>query len=206
MKEQKTSSKPSFLKKIFIKLCRLVGYEIIDQGNFFIPTQNKFLNDNLSIQGKKSINIPLGEIKITRKVKTLTIIFRSCTNVNMLTQNKKRLFDFKKSEYTFRSLNSIINSLHNAKKIFPNIEFNLIVIDHNSKKEDVDKIKNQLNISNIINSFITLDIKNFINNINKINEKKETVTQNQMSNMSNIHKSLQIAKECKDLIYFVEDD
>ena len=206
MKEQKTSSKPSFLKKIFIKLCRLVGYEIIDQGNFFIPTQNKFLNDNLSIQGKKSINIPLGEIKITRKVKTLTIIFRSCTNVNMLTQNKKRLFDFKKSEYTFRSLNSIINSLHHAKKIFPNIEFNLIVIDHNSKKEDVDKIKNQLNISNIINSFITLDIKNFINNINKINEKKETVTQNQMSNMSNIHKSLQIAKECKDLIYFVEDD
>ena len=206
MKEQKTSSKPSFLKKIFIKLCRLVGYEIIDQGNFFIPTQNKFLNDNLSIQGKKSINIPLGEIKITRKVKTLTIIFRSCTNVNMLTQNKKRLFDFKKSEYTFRSLNSIINSLHHAKKIFPNIEFNLIVIDHNSKKEDVDKIKNQLNISNIINSFITLDIKNFINNINKINEKKETVTQNQMSNMSNIHKSLQIAKECKDLVYFVEDD
>ncbi len=206
MKEQKTSSKPSFLKKIFIKLCRLVGYEIIDQGNFFIPTQNKFLNDNLSIQGKKSINIPLGEIKITRKVKTLTIIFRSCTNVNMLTQNKKRLFDFKKSEYTFRSLNSIINSLNHAKKIFPNIEFNLIVIDHNSKKEDVDKIKSQLNISKINNSFITLDIKNFINNINKINEKKETVTQNQMSNMSNIHKSLQIAKECKDLVYFVEDD
>ena len=49
-------------------------------------------------------------------------------------------------------------------------------------------------------------MNNFIDNINKINEKKESVTQNQMSNMSNIHKSLQIAKECKDLIYFVEDD
>jgi len=206
MKEQKKAFKSSFLKKIFIKLCRAIGYEIIDQGNFFVPTQNKYLSDNLNMQGKKSINIPLGEIKITRKVKTLTIIFRSCTNVNMLTQNKKRLFDFKKSEYTFRSLNSIIKSLKHAKTIFTNIEFNVVVIDHNSKKDDVYQIKSQLSNSKLKNSFITLDVNNFINNINKINEKKENVTQNQISNMSNIHKSLQVAKEYKDLIYFVEDD
>ncbi len=38
-------------------------------------------------------------------------------------------------------------------------------------------------------------------------QKNEKVTENQMSNMSNIHKSLLIAKnQCKDLIYFVEDD
>jgi hypothetical protein len=206
MKEQKKTAKSSFLKKIFIKLCRVIGYEIIDQGNFFVPTQNKHLNDNLNIQGKKSITIPLGEVKITRRVKKLTIIFRSCTNVNMLTQSKKRLFDLKKSEYTFRSLNSIITSLKNAKNIFPNIDFNIVVIDHNSKKDDVHQIKNQLSNSKLENSFITLNMNNFIDNINKINEKKESVTQNQMSNMSNIHKSLQIAKECKDLIYFVEDD
>jgi len=206
MKEQKKAFKSSFLKKIFIKLCRAIGYEIIDQGNFFVPTQNKYLSDNLNMKGKKSINIPLGEIKITRKVKTLTIIFRSCTNVNMLTQNKKRLFDFKKSEYTFRSLNSIIKSLKHAKTIFTNIEFNVVVIDHNSKKDDVYQIKSQLSNSKLKNSFITLDVNNFINNINKINEKKENVTQNQISNMSNIHKSLQVAKEYKDLIYFVEDD
>ncbi len=206
MKEQKQALKSSFLKKLFIKLCRAIGYEIIDQGNFFVPTQNKYLSDNLNIQGKKSINIPLGEIKITRKVKTLTVIFRSCTNINMLTQNKKRLFDFKKSEYTFRSLNSIIQSLKRAKNIFSNIEFNVVVVDHNSKKDDIYQIKNQLSNSKFKSSFITLNVDNYINNINKINEKKENVTQNQISNMSNIHKSLQVAKECKDLIYFVEDD
>jgi hypothetical protein len=62
----------------------------------------------------------------------------------MLTQNKKRLFDKEKSEYTFRSLNSIITSLNHAKTSFPNINFNIIVIDYKSKKEDLAQIKKQL--------------------------------------------------------------
>ena len=74
-----------------------MGFELIDQSNFYVTTQNKDLAENISIPGKKSINIPLGETKITRKVKSLSIIFRSCTKINMLTQNKKRLFDQKKS-------------------------------------------------------------------------------------------------------------
>ena len=69
--------------------------------------------------------------------KALTIIFRSCTNVNMLTQSKKRLFDEKKSEYTFRSLNSIIASLNQAKEQFPKIDYDIIVVDYNSKEEDL---------------------------------------------------------------------
>ena len=101
-------------------------------------------NENLNIPGVKSINLPLGEVKITRKVKSLTIIFRSCTNVHMLTQNKKRLFDKKKSEYTFRSLNSIIRSLQKSKNIFPKVGLNIIVIDHNSKFEDLKQIQKQL--------------------------------------------------------------
>ena len=36
----------------------------------------------------------------------------------MLTQNKERLFNENKSEYTFRSLNSIIKSLRQAKNSF----------------------------------------------------------------------------------------
>ena len=36
--------KNNFFKKFFIKLNRKLGYEIIDQGNFFVPTQNKFIN------------------------------------------------------------------------------------------------------------------------------------------------------------------
>ena len=89
MKEQKTQVKTSFFKKIFIKICRIIGYELIDQSNFSVPTQDKKLNENLNIHGRKSISLPLGETKISRKVNALTVIFRSCTSVNMLTQNKK---------------------------------------------------------------------------------------------------------------------
>ena len=207
MKEQKPLLKQNFLKKIFIKICRILGYEIIDQSSFFVPTQNKFLNENLNVQGKKSINLPLGDVKISRKVKNLTVIFRSCTKINMLTQNKKRLFSEKKSEYTFRSLNSIINSLKNAKLNLPNIEFKIIIIDHESSKDDLTQINNILNKSEFSNTVIKLNINEFINNINKLNQKNEKVSYNQISNMSNIHKSLLITKEqCDDLIYFVEDD
>ena len=207
MKKLNNITKASIFKKIFIKICRTFGYEIIDQSSFFVPTQNKSLNENLSIQGKKSINLPLGEIKVSRKVNSLTIIFRSCTNVNMLTQNKTRLFDENKSEYTFRSLNSIIISLNHAKKCSPKIHFDIVIIDHNSKKEDLEQIKKQLNKTNIKSSIISLNVNEFIDNIKKINAKNENVTKNQMSNMSNIHKSLLTAKsQCDDLVYFVEDD
>tara|TARA_Y100000590_G_scaffold6989_1_gene8957 strand:- start:297 stop:1328 length:1032 start_codon:yes stop_codon:yes gene_type:complete len=207
MKEQDNKKKINFFKKIFIKICRIFGYEIIDQSNFYIPTQEKFLSENLSIQGEKSIVLPLGETKISRKVNSLTVIFRSCTSVNMLTQNKKRLFDQNKSEYTFRSLNSIIKSLNYAKASAPKVDFNIIIIDHNSKDEDLKQIKKQLSESNFRNSIVNLDINEFSKNIENINAKNEKVTNNQISNMSNIHKSLLTAKnQCDDLIYFVEDD
>ena len=207
MKEQNNTARTSLFKRLFIKLCRILGYEIIDQSKFYIPTQKKSINESLSVPGLKSITLPLGETKITRPVTALTVIFRSCTNVNMLTQNKKRLFDEKKSEYTFRSLNSIISSLKLAKKTFSSIDFDIVVIDYNSNENDLEKIKNQLKNSNFDHSLISLDMSEFKQKINKLNAKNEKVTDNQMSNMSNIYKSLLIAKkQCKDLIYFVEDD
>ena len=149
----------------------------------------------------------MGETKISRKVSSLTVIFRSCTGINMLTQNKKRLFDKNKSEYTFRSLNSIIKSLNQAKAALPKIEFDIIVIDHNSEKNDIEQMKKQLDKSNLKNSIILLNVNEFVNNIKSINAKNEKVTENQISNMSNIHKSLLVAKDqCNDLVYFVEDD
>ena len=207
MKKQNSQIRTNFFKKIFIKICRIFGYEIIDQSNFSVPTQEKKLDENLNIQGKKSITLPLGETRISRKVSALTVIFRSCTGINMLTQNKKRLFDENKSEYTFRSLNSIIKSLNQAKATLPKIEFDIIVIDHNSEKNDIEQMKKQLDKSNLKNSIISLNVNEFVNNIKSINAKNEKVTENQISNMSNIHKSLLVAKDqCNDLVYFVEDD
>tara|TARA_B110000444_G_scaffold20320_1_gene16905 strand:- start:171 stop:362 length:192 start_codon:yes stop_codon:yes gene_type:complete len=61
------------MKKLFIKIARLLGYEIIDQNNFVSPTLSKDLDDDLSLINKKSIILPLGEVKITKKVNSILI-------------------------------------------------------------------------------------------------------------------------------------
>ena len=74
MKDQKKLSNKKFYNKIFIKICRIFGYEIIDQSTYEVPTLNKELNETLSIPGKNSVTIPLGKLQITRRVKSLKII------------------------------------------------------------------------------------------------------------------------------------
>ena len=206
MKIKKKANKKSWLKKIFIKICRLLDYEIIDQGNFYLPVTDQHMNEDLSKIGEKSLTIPMGNVKITRPVKSLTIILRTCTSVKMLTQSKKRLFDQEKSEYTFRTLNSIIKSINFAKELFNNVNLELIIVDHNSEKPAVDKIKSILSNQFFKSRFVPLIVDDFKKNINPINEKNEQVILNQMSNMSNIHQSLLLAKKSDDLVYFVEDD
>ena len=206
MKEIENTRSKSIFKKIFIKLCRLFGYEIIDQNTFSVPTQNKSLNESLSKQGIKSINLPLGEVQITRKVKSLDILIRSCASVGMLTQSKQRIFEKEKIEYTLRSINSIIRSSKFAKELIPNLNINLTVIDHNSGEQNLKKIQNLLDNSNLNHNLINLDLSEFDSRIKKTNAKNENVTRNQLSNMSNIYKSLDLSKKLDDLIYFVEDD
>ena len=206
MKEIENTRSKSIFKKIFIKLCRLFGYEIIDQNTFSVPTQNKTLNESLSKQGIKSINLPLGEVQVTRKVKSLDILIRSCASVGMLTQNKQRIFEKEKIEYTLRSINSIIRSSKFAKELMPNLNINLTVIDHNSGEQNLKKIQNLLDNSNLNHNLINLDLSEFDTRIKKTNAKNENVTPNQLSNMSNIYKSLELSKKLDDLIYFVEDD
>ena len=46
-------------------------YYVISFGIRNVSNLNKSLNEEISVIGKKSINLPLGEIKITRKVKAL---------------------------------------------------------------------------------------------------------------------------------------
>ena len=199
--------KNKFIKKVFIKICRILGYEIIDQNNLYLPTSNKFATEELSSSGKKSINIPLGEVKITRQVKNLDIIIKTCASVKLVSQSKERIFEYNKPEYTFRSINSVVKSINFAKKEMPNILFNIFVIDHNSSLEDLSTIKNLLANSNISYKVINLNIDEFSNKIKKKNQKGENVTKNMMATMSSIYKSFLIAKEkCNDLVYFVEDD
>ena len=55
MKNIENLSKTGFLKKIFIKICRKLGYEIIDQNKFKIITAGKKINEEISIIGKLSL-------------------------------------------------------------------------------------------------------------------------------------------------------
>jgi len=206
MKVKNIANKKSWFKKIFIKICRLLDYEIIDQGNFHLPVTDQRINEDLSKVGEKSLTMPMGKVEITRPVKSLTIILRTCASVNMLTQSKKRLFEKEKSEYTLRSLNSIIKSINYAKELFNNINLELIIIDHNSEKKVIDQIKSILSDQFFKSNFVSLNVDDFKKDINPINEKKEQVIFNQMSNMANIHQSLLLAKKSEDLVYFVEDD
>ena len=89
---------------------------------------------------------------------------------------------------------------------YDNVNFELIIVDHNSEQAVIDKIKLILSNQLFKNRFVSLNVDDFKKNINPVNEKNEQVTFNQMSNMSNIHQSLLFAKESDDLIYFVEDD
>ncbi len=206
MKEIKSQKNNNPIKKIFIKLCRFMGYEIIDQSNFYIPTSDKNLNEILSKPGVKSINLPLGEVKITRNVKALDVIIRSCSSVHMLTQNKLRIFEEDKIEYTLRSINSILKSINYAKKHYPKIKIKITVIDYNSSIENLKKIKKLLKSYSLNFKLLNLDLSEFEKRIKTTNEKNEKVTLNQMSNMSSIYKSLLLSKMSDDLIYFVEDD
>ena len=201
MKKIENSRKANFLKKIFIKLCRLFGFEIIDQSNFNSPTLDKYLNETLSVQGKKSITIPLGQINIKNKINRLKIILRTCTSELIMDQNKRRIFDKEKNEYTFRTLKSLIKSINRASLIFKNIKFDLLVTDTNSPKEDINKIQEMLNKSNIENKFKSIDLDSFKDKI------KSGYSKAKFSNMANFYTSLTIAnEESADIIYFVEDD
>ena len=201
MKKIKNTQKTNFFKKIFIKFCRLIGYEIIDQSNFRSTTLDKDLNETLSIQGKKSITIPLGQINIKNKIKSLKIILRTCTSELIMDQNKRRIFDEEKNEYTFRTLRSLIKSIKKASMNFKNIKFDLVVTDTNSAKGDIDKIQEILSQSSIDNKFRSIDLDEFKDKI------KPGYSIAKFSNMANFYNSLMIAKkENVDLIYFVEDD
>ena len=206
MKIKNKANKSNFFKKIFIKMSRLLGFEIIDQSNFYLPVSNKDGLKNISEIGKESIILPMGRTEITRPIKALDIILRTCASVNMLTQSKKRIFEKDKSEYTLKTLKSIINSINFNKELFNKIKLKITIIDHNSNKEVISEFGELLKNQFFKSEILKLDLDLYAKQIDKINEEGKEVTKNQISNMSNIHQSLKIAKNCEDLIYFVEDD
>ncbi len=193
MKEIKSSKKNNFIKKILIKICRIFGYELIDQSTLEFPVSNKNYQDVLSEPGNKSINLGLGETSINRKVTNLDIIIKTCTSVQLVSQNKKRIFEKDKSEYTFRTVNSLINSAHHLKKRFEKLTIKFTILDVNSPETHIEKMLTKFNKEGFeVDHFPVKIDKNFKDNMS--------------TTMASIKHSFNLAKNCKDLIYFVEDD
>jgi len=187
------------MKKIFIKLARLLGYEIIDQNNFVSPTLEKELNDQLSVINQKSIILPLGNVNITKKVKSLLIVLRMNTVVEIWDQKKKRLFEQPKIEYSIRSINSLIKAITVCRNKYPVIKIKTIIVDDQSKKDNLDKIRKLIQDQNI--EIIPLDHEKYKSIIKK-QEKTET-----FSNLASLLQSFEIGKnQSDDLIFFIEDD
>ena len=206
MKKTKNNKKSNFVKKLFVKLCRIIGYEIIDQNDFTYPVSGKKSNENLSSQGKSSISIPLGETKITRPVKSLDIILKTCTSVNLVTQSKKRIFNEEKSEYSIRTIKSLINSLQFNRDIFSKINVKILLIDHNSREKDLLIFNKLLKESSLKFEVINLNVSKFPQ-IKTLNKDNSNIESNMRSTMASILTSFKFAKEnSEDLIYFVEDD
>tara|TARA_Y100000996_G_scaffold381648_1_gene336277 strand:- start:153 stop:1127 length:975 start_codon:yes stop_codon:yes gene_type:complete len=187
------------MKKLFIKLAKILGFEIIDQNKFSSPTLNKELNKDLSVLNEKSIILPLGEVIISRKVNSILIIVRMNTEVEIWDQNKKRLFEQPKIEYSCRSINSLLNSITFCQNKYPNLKIKTIIIDDNSKDKNLDRIKKLINGKNI--EIISLNHDKYKNLI-KEQKSKET-----FSNLASLMNSFEIGKDqSEDLILFLEDD
>ena len=187
------------MKKIFIKICKLLGYEILDQNKFSSPTLRKELNEELSVLNEKSIVLPLGEVKVTKKVNSILIILRMNTDIDIWDQNRKRLFEFPKIEYTKRSLNSLIKSINYFKNKNSEVKVKTIIIDDNSNSENIQKIKSIIKDNDF--EMLNLDYSKYQNKISK-QKNKET-----FANLASLLQSFEIGKDNgEDLIYFIEDD
>ena len=193
--------KKNIIKKLFIKLSKVLGYEIIDQSDFSSPTLQKELNEDLSIINKKSIILPLGEVKITKKVKSVLVIFRTNTDVEIWDQNKKRLFEEPKIEYSLRALKSLIRSVNFSKTKYPNIKFKTIIVDDKSKDENLNKIKKLIDGSGLDISIAPLNHDKYKDTI------KQQKNDQTFSNLASLLQSFELGKEHgEDLVFFVEDD
>ena len=202
MKKIKKNKSSSFLKKWLIKINRKIGFELIDQNNLTFPTRENNEEQNIIEINKKIITLPLGEVRIKDEIKSLLIIFRSFTNENkLLSQNKKRIFEEEKKEYTLRSLRSICRNISNLNKKFYELRTYLKIIDDNSDKNVINQFNDICSKENISFDIEKLDKDKYSEKLNfKDNHRM-------ISHNCHIMQSKNFAlKKDYDLIYFVEDD
>ena len=193
--------KKSIIKKIFIRLSKILGYEIIDQNEFYSPTLEKNLSEDLSTINQKSIVLPLGEVSISRTANSILIILRANTKIDIWDQNKKRIFEKPKVEYTSKSISSLIKSIVYCKTKYPNIKIKTLIVVDDLDEKTLIYIKKIINSSKLDMEIINFDKRDYDNIINK---QKNLQT---FGNLSSLLHSFELGKKMgEDLIFFLEDD
>ena len=188
------SKKSNFVKKIFIKICRMLGYELIDQETLEFPVSNKKSEDSLSVPGEKSISLGVGEFTISRKVQSIDIIVKTCTSVQLVTQSKNRIFEKEKYEYTFRTLRSLHKSALDLKKKFPKILIQFTIIDISSNETNKKKLSTFFNDFPL--KFVDLDKKKINIEPITIDKNNKTIENNMATTMKSIYESFEQAQKC----------
>ena len=189
------------IKKILIKLNRFNGYEIIDQNEFSFPSLKDKRFDDLSTVNKKSIVLPLGEVKITRKVKSLGLIVRTNSNIHISDQNKKRIFNKEKISYIEKSLESLMISIKSLKSKYKQFEINLTIVDQSNDEKILKKFKDIFSNLDLKVNTVNFDKDEFKNEI-RLDYNKDV-----FGNLSSLLKCFKIAKQnSNDLYFFLEDD
>ena len=109
------------------------------------------------------------------------------------------MFEQPKIEYSIRSINSLIKAIIVCRNKYPVIKIKTIIVDDQSKKDNLDKIRKLIQDQNI--EIIPLDHEKYKSIIKK-QEKTET-----FSNLASLLQSFEIGKnQSNDLIFFIEDD
>jgi hypothetical protein len=145
--------------------------------------------------------LPLGEVSISRKVNSILIILRANTKIDIWDQNKKRIFEKPKVEYTSKSINSLIKSIIYCKTKYPNIKIKTLIVDDDSDEKTLIHIEKTINSSKLNMEIINFDKRDYDNIINK---QKNLQT---FGNLSSLLHSFELGKKMgKDLVFFLEDD
>ena len=93
---------------------------------------------------------------------------------------QKRLFEEPKIEYTIRSLKSLIKSINFCNEKYPSIKIKLMIIDDNSKQENLKKITTLAKNSNLKTEILNLDHHKYKNVI------KEQKNEQTFSNLASL--------------------
>ena len=106
-----------------------------------------------------------------------------------------------------RTINSVIKSCLYAKTYFKDLNIKIIVTDDRSNNESLSRIKKLLEKTNLKSEIINIKENEYNEKIEIKDTYGNKISNNMISNMRNIYKSIEISEnDNSDLFYFLEDD